>query len=89
MAVLSAPVCMKRRFDITAFTDLCKHLFEHFSSFFKFCRTGLIEVIKTVETFQLFFHYFGIFGQIKLSRVHFSFLIHDSYSFFLCTDYTI
>ena len=56
MAVFSAPIGMKRRFNVTIVPDFSKHFFEHFGALFLFRRTCHVEIIQTVKALQLLGH---------------------------------
>ena len=45
MNMPSAPVCIKRRLDITAFSCFCEHFFDQLCSFFHLGWAGLIVVV--------------------------------------------
>ena len=64
MNMAAAEIGVKRRFNITVFTDFCKHFFHHSLPLFKFGGAGLIEVIKTVKTFCLPFHNLIVSGKV-------------------------
>ena len=59
MNMPSAPVCIKRRLDITAFSCFCKHFFDQLCSFFHLGWAGLIVVVHFfqaghLETYKFF-----------------------------------
>ena len=59
MNMPSAPVCIKRRLDITAFSCFCEHFFDQLCSFFHLEWAGLIVVVHFfqaghLETYKFF-----------------------------------
>jgi hypothetical protein len=59
MNMPSAPVCIKRRLDITAFSCFCEHFFDQLCSFFHLGWAGLIVVVHFfqaghLETYKFF-----------------------------------
>ena len=74
MNMMTAPVRMERRLNITAFSEFSKHLFQELCSSFPFERTGGIEIVQLFKTERLLFHYFFIIGKIEFAAVHFFFL---------------
>ena len=69
--MVSAPVRVQRRLNVAVFTDLRKHILQHFRTFCKFRRTGLVEIVEFFEAEALFFDDLRIFAEIQLAALHF------------------
>lgn len=58
MNMPSAPVCIKRWLDITAFSCFCEHFFDQLCSFFHLGWAGLIVVVHFFQAGHLETHKF-------------------------------
>ena len=77
MDVMSAPVCVERRFDVAVVADFGEHILQHFRPLAEFRRTGLVEVVELFEARALFTQDVGVFAEIQLPALHFFFHGHD------------